>query len=96
MIFGSIGLNPPLLPPSPPCGRPCRGWGYPKMKIEIIFEIHTIEHPKIDISLSFMWYRILPLQTPPGGALWGPEGVPVGRDGLDICRGEIYGQFKKN
>ena len=89
-----IRLYTPSGPPKPPWEG--GGLGYPKMKIEIIFEIHTIEHPKIDISLSFMWYRILPLQTPPGGALWGPEGVPVGRDRLDICRGEIYGQFKKN
>ena len=67
------------------------------MKIEINFEIPTIQNPKIDISLNFLWYRILPLQTPPpAGALWGPEGVPVGRDGLDVCRGEMYEQFKKN
>ena len=61
MIFGSIGLNPPLLPPKPPpLGRPCRGWGYPKMKIEIIFEIPTIENS--------LW----PPQVPPlPGRPWG-------------------------
>ena len=35
------------------------------MEIEIIFEIPTIENPKIDITLDFWWY------TPPGGALGG-------------------------
>ena len=77
MIFGGIDLNfwqftPSSLPHSPfTRGRPCGGWGYPKMKIEIIFEIPTIENPKIDISLNFLWYRILPLQTPPLRAPFG-------------------------
>ena len=56
MIFGSVGLNLPLAPQAakpPPWGRPCRGWGYPKMKIEIIFEISTIENPRIDITHDF-------------------------------------------
>ena len=44
MIFGSKGLNPSLAPPQ---GRPCGGWGYPKMKIEITFEIPTIENLKL-------------------------------------------------
>ena len=47
MIFGGI---PPLAPPR---GRPYGGWGYLKMKIDIIFEIPTIENPKIDITLDF-------------------------------------------
>ena len=54
MFFGSVGLNPPLAPQAPPLrGRPCRGWGYPKMEIEIIFEIPTIENPRIDITHDF-------------------------------------------
>ena len=71
MIFGDI---PPLPPPSPPPrGRPCGGWGYPKMKIDIIFEIPTIENPKIDISLDFWWYTPSgPLKPPP------PEGALAG------------------
>ena len=45
-----------MAPPSPPPpGGPWGGWGDPKMKIEIIFEIPTIENPKIDISLDFWW-----------------------------------------
>ena len=77
MIFGSIGLNPPLLPlRPPPRGRPCRDWGYPKMKIEIIFEIPTNENPKIDISLDFWWYTPSgPPKHPPGAPLLG-LGVP--------------------
>ena len=35
--------------PKPPQGRPLGGQGYRKVKIEIIFEIPTIENPKIDI-----------------------------------------------
>ena len=70
MNFGGI---PPLAPPQ---GRPYGGWGYPKMKIDIIFEISTIETPKIDISLDFWWYTPSgPLSPPPGGALGG-VGVP--------------------
>ena len=68
MIFGSLGLNPPLAPQgqAPPRGRSCRGWGYPKMKIEIIFEIPTIENS--------LW----PPQVPPlPGRPWG--GIQGGR-----------------
>ena len=65
MIFGIIGLNPLCSPHAPPGGRPCRGWGYPKMKIEIIFEIPTIENPKIDITLDFWWYTPSGPQAPP-------------------------------
>ena len=69
MIFGCI---PPLAPPR---GRPYGGWGYPKMKIDIIFEIPTIENPKIDISLDFWWYTPSgPPKLPPGGALGGVRG----------------------
>ena len=46
-------------------GRPCGGWGYPRMKIEIIFEIPTIENPKIDISLDFWWYTPSGPPSPP-------------------------------
>ena len=53
MIFGTIGLNPPLAPPKPPCGRPCEGQGYPKVRIEIIFEFPSIENPRIDITNDF-------------------------------------------
>ena len=75
MIFGGIGLNPTLSPQHPPRGRPCGGWGYPKMKIDIIFEIPTIENPKIDISLDFWWYTPSgPPKLPPGGALGGVRG----------------------
>ena len=55
MIFGSVRLNPPLGPRAPPQGRPCRGWGYTKIEIEIIFEIPTIENPRIDITHDFWW-----------------------------------------
>ena len=37
----------------PPKGRPFGGLGYPKVKIEIIFEIPTIENPRIDITHDF-------------------------------------------
>ena len=53
MIFGSKGLNSPLPPQSPLPGAPLLGLRYPKMKIEIIFEIPTIENPKIDIHKIF-------------------------------------------
>ena len=76
MIFGSIGLNTPCMPPSPR-RRPCGGWGYPKMKIDIIFEIPTIENPKIDITLDFWGYTPImpPKALPPGGALAGVGGT---------------------
>ena len=61
MIFGGI---PPLAPPR---GRPYGGWGYPKMKIDIIFEIPTIENPKIYISLDFCGIPPLAPQAPPQG-----------------------------
>ena len=64
----------PLWPPKPPPGGALAGvagWGYPKMKIDIIFEIPTIENPKIDISLDFWWYTPSGPQAPPGGALGG-------------------------
>ena len=71
-------MAPPSPPPSP-VGTPCGGCGYPKMKIEIIFEIPTIENPKIDISLDFWWYTPSgPLSPPPPGApLGGSEGVAL-------------------
>ena len=47
---------------------------YPKMKIEIIFEIPTIENPKIDISLDFWWYTPSGPLCPPRGALAGVVG----------------------
>ena len=50
MIFGDIT---PLAPPPPPQNRPCRGWGYPKIKMKTIFEIPTIENPRIDVSHVF-------------------------------------------
>ena len=66
MFFGGIT---PLAPLPAPWGRPCGGLGYPKMKIEIIFKIPTIENPKIDISLDFWWYTPrLPRKPPPPGA----------------------------
>ena len=47
------------------------------MKIDIIFEIPTIENPKIDISLDFWWYTPSgPLSPTPGGALGGGWGYP--------------------
>ena len=40
----------------------------PKMKIDIIFEIPSIENPKIDISLDFWCFTPSgPLSPPPGG-----------------------------
>ena len=53
MFFGSVGLNPPLAPQPSLRGRLCRGWGYPKMEIEIFFEIPTIENPRINITHDF-------------------------------------------
>ena len=47
------------------------------MKIDIIFEIPTIENPKIDITLDFWGYTpIWPPKAapPPGGALAGVWG----------------------
>ena len=38
------------------------------MKIEIIFEIPTIENPKIDITHDYLGYTP---PSPPGGALGG-------------------------
>ena len=46
------------------------------MKIEIIFEISTIENPKIDISLDFLWYTPSGLLSPPRGRPWGGWGYP--------------------
>ena len=46
------------------------------MKIEIIFEIPTIENPKIDISLDFWWYTPSGPLSPPPGAPLGGLGVP--------------------
>ena len=53
MIFGGVGLNPPLGFLPSPQGCPCRGWEYPKMKIKIIFEYPTNENPRIDITHDF-------------------------------------------
>ena len=53
MIFGGIGLHPPLSPQPPPEGSPCGDWGYPKMKMKIVFKIPTIENPRIDITHDF-------------------------------------------
>ena len=48
------------------------------MKIDIIFEIPTIENPKIDISLDFWWYTpSAPPSPPPGAPLGGSEGVAL-------------------
>ena len=45
------------------------------MKIDIIFEIPTIENPKIDISLDFWWYTPSGPQAHPPGAGVGPQQV---------------------
>ena len=51
MIFGCIGLNTPCRPPNPPPKDALvGGWGYPKMKMKVIFGFPTIENPRIDIS----------------------------------------------
>ena len=45
------------------------------MKIDIIFEIPTIENPKIDITLDFWGYTPSgPPKPPPGGTLAGVGG----------------------
>ena len=68
------GYTPSALK-SPPRGRPCGGWGEPKMKIDIIFEFQTIENPKIDITLDFWGYTPSgPPSPPPGGVLAGVGG----------------------
>ena len=54
MIFGGVGLNPPLGFQPPPPGCPCGGWEYHKMKIKIIFEYPTNENPSIDITHDFL------------------------------------------
>ena len=46
------------------------------MKIDIIFEIPTIENPKIDISLDFWWYTPSAPPSPPRGRPWGGWGLP--------------------
>ena len=47
------------------------------MKIDIIFEIPTIENPKIDISLDFGWYPPSgPPSPPPRGRPFGGLGYP--------------------
>ena len=66
----------PSSPPAPPQGRPCGGWGYPKMKMKTIFEIPTIENPRIDVSHVFWWYNpSSPPAPPPKGALAGVGGT---------------------
>ena len=67
-----LGIYPLCPPPSPPGGRPCGGWGEPKMKIDIIFEIPTIENPKIDTTHDFWWF------TPSGPPTPSPRGRPCG------------------
>ena len=72
MIFGDLPLLAPQPPLAFPRGRPCGGWGWPKMKIDIIFEFPTIENPKIDITLVFCGYNpSAPKSPPPWGALVG-------------------------
>ena len=67
MNFGSNNYR--TKPPSRPLplhqGRPCMGWGYPKMKIEIIFEILTIETPELTQHLIFIGIPPLAPQAPP-------------------------------
>ena len=46
------------------------------MKIDIIFEIPTIENPKIDISLDFLCIPPLAPKPPPQGRPWGGWGGP--------------------
>ena len=72
MFFGGITS----IEPSPPQGRPCGGWGYPKMKMKTIFEIPTIENLRIDVSHVFWWYNpSSPPTPPPKGALAGVGGT---------------------
>ena len=77
LIFSGIPLWPP------PQGRPCRGCWYPKIEIEIIFEIPTIENPKIDISLDFSWYTPFGPPKPP------PQGCPCGGWGYSKMKIDI-------
>ena len=69
MIFGGI----PPLAPQPPLQTPFREWGYPKMKINIIFGFLTIEKLRIDITHDFWWYTPSNPTTPPSKA---PLGAP--------------------
>ena len=46
------------------------------MKIDIIFEIPTIENLRVDISLDFWWYTPFGPPKPPLGAPLGELRVP--------------------
>ena len=54
-------------PHTPPgaWGRPCWGWGYPKMKMVIIFGFPTIENFRIDITHDSWWYTPSSPPNPP-------------------------------
>ena len=72
MIFGGI----PPLAPHPPRGALEGGWGYPKLKMKVIFEFPTIKNPRIDITHDIWWYTPSSPPAPPGGRPWGvPRGL---------------------
>ena len=64
MIFCGLGLSPPSPLPPGAWRRPWGVLGYPKRKMEIIFEILTIKNPRIDITHVFLYFMTQPPLAP--------------------------------
>ena len=64
MNFCGLGLSPPSPPTLGGWRRPWGVLGYPKRKMEIIFEILTIKNPRIDISHVFLCFMTQPPLAP--------------------------------
>ena len=86
-------VSPPLAPLTSLRGCPCGGcgWGYPKLKMKVIFKFPTFENPRIDITHDIWWYLPLssPSPPPPGG--WVIGGCPFKLGKLPTN----YGPIKK-